>query len=82
MVEVTHNLAYGVFVGVLLASLFFANKVSHYMAVESSLNDDETVRTYQVIGQVFFRSADKFVSYFDFKEALNKVVIDLTNAHF
>jgi len=82
VVVATHNLAYGVFVGVLLAALFFANKVSHYMAVSSTLNDDETQRTYRVVGQVFFRSADKFVEYFDFKEALNKVVIDLTHAHF
>lgn len=82
IVVVTHNLAYGVFVGVLLASLFFANKVSHYMAVESTLNEEETERTYRVAGQVFFRSADKFVDSFDFKEALNKVLIDLTHAHF
>lgn len=82
VVVATHNLAYGVFVGVLLASLFFANKVSHYMAVESSLNDDENERIYKVVGQVFFRSADKFVESFDFKEALDKVIIDLTHAHF
>ena len=30
VVVATHNLAYGVLVGVLLASLFFANKVGHY----------------------------------------------------
>ena len=30
----THNLAYGVFIGVLLSSLFFANKISHYFHVE------------------------------------------------
>jgi SulP family sulfate permease len=82
VVVATHNLAYGVFVGVLLAALFFANKVSHYMAVESSLNDEENVRTYRVLGQIFFRSADKFVAAFDFKEVLEKVVIDLTHAHF
>ena len=82
VVVATHNLAYGVFVGVLLASLFFANKVSHYMAVDSALNDDENERTYRVTGQVFFRSAEKFTEYFDFKEALNKVIIDLGHAHF
>jgi SulP family sulfate permease len=82
VVVATHNLAYGVFVGVLLAALFFANKISHYMAVESTLNEEETTRTYRVLGQVFFRSADKFVAAFDFKEALEKVVIDLTQAHF
>jgi sulfate permease, SulP family len=82
VVVATHNLAYGVFVGVLLASLFFANKISHFMLMNSSLNEAESTRTYKVIGQVFFRSADKFVAGFDFKEALNKVTIDVTRAHF
>jgi len=78
----THNLALGVFVGVLLASLFFANKISHFMYVESKLDADHSTRTYKVVGQVFFNSADKFVAGFDFKEAVEKVVIDLNRAHF
>ncbi|AMX03251.1 SulP family inorganic anion transporter [Microbulbifer thermotolerans] len=78
----THNLAYGVFVGVLLASLFFANKVSHFMYVDSELDEAESCRTYRVVGQVFFNSADKFVAAFDFKEVVDKVVIDLSRAHF
>ncbi|MCK9606301.1 MAG: SulP family inorganic anion transporter [Methylomonas sp.] len=78
----SHNLAMGVFVGVLLASLFFANKISHFMYVESKLDQDSNTRTYKVIGQVFFNSADKFVASFDFKEAVEKVVIDLKRAHF
>ena len=78
----THNLAYGVFVGVLLAALFFANKISHFMYVESELDEINDIRTYQVRGQVFFNSADKFVAFFDFKEVVEKVVIDLEHAHF
>jgi SulP family sulfate permease len=78
----THNLALGVFVGVLLASLFFANKISHFMYVDSRLDEASTTRSYKVVGQVFFNSANKFVASFDFKEALEKVVIDLTRAHF
>lgn len=35
-----------------------------------------------VIGQVFFSSPDKFTAAFDFKEALHKVTIDLSCAHF
>lgn len=31
---------------------------------------------------MFFSSAYKFVAAFDFKEALNKVTIDLNRAHF
>lgn len=82
VVVATHNLAYGVFAGVLLASLFFANKVSHYMAVDSVLDESKTTRTYRVVGQVFFRSADKFAESFDVKEKLDQVVIDLSHAHF
>ncbi len=78
----THNLAYGVFVGVLLGSLFFANKVSHFMYVEKSFDEAENSRTYKVHGQVFFNSAAKFLAQFDFKEAVEKVVIDLSLAHF
>jgi len=78
----THNLAHGVFSGVLLASLFFANKISHFMYSETSYNDDNTIKTYKFIGQVFFNSADKFYKTFDFKEVVDKVVIDLTRAHF
>jgi SulP family sulfate permease len=78
----THNLALGVFVGVLLASLFFANKISHFMYVESKWDEENGTRLYKVVGQVFFNSADKFVGSFDFKEAVDKVVIDLTRAHF
>jgi len=78
----THNLAFGVFVGVLLASLFFANKISHFMYVESKLDEENSTRTYRVFGQIFFNSADKFSAAFDFKEAVEKVVIDLHRAHF
>lgn len=82
VVVTTHNLAIGVFVGVLLASLFFANKVGHFMVVKSLVNEAIASRTYKVTGQVFFASADKFAEAFDFKEALEKVIIDLSHAHF
>lgn len=78
----THNLAWGVFVGVLLAAINFANKVAQFKYVKSELSEDGTTRTYTVVGQVFFASADKFVEFFDFKEVIDKVVIDLTQAHF
>lgn len=78
----THNLAYGVFAGVLLAALFFANKVGHFMYVTSALDEATDTRRYSVIGQVFFTSSEKFLASFDFKEAVDHVVIDLTRAHF
>ncbi|WP_119396546.1 SulP family inorganic anion transporter [Salinibius halmophilus] len=77
-----HNLAYGVLAGVLLAALFFASKIAHFMYVKSEANEDETERTYTVVGQVFFTSAEKFINSFDYKEALDTVTIDLKRAHF
>ncbi|RUO58734.1 SulP family inorganic anion transporter [Pseudidiomarina insulisalsae] len=82
VVVATHNLAIGVGVGVLLAAMFFANKIGHFMHVSPTIDAAGSERIYHVTGQVFFSSADKFVASFDFKEALDKVVIDLTKAHF
>ncbi len=78
----THNLAYGVFVGVLLAAMFFANKIGHFLYIDSAADNEGTERTYTVVGQVFFSSADKFIAAFDFREAVDKVIIDLSRAHF
>jgi sulfate permease, SulP family len=82
VVVASHNLAYGVFVGSLLAAMFFANKVAQYKYVLSSLSEDRLVRTYRVVGQVFFASSEKFIEFFDFKEAVDKVIIDLCDSHF
>jgi SulP family sulfate permease len=76
----THNLAIGVGVGVLLSALFFARKVGQVLRVRGHVEGG--CRTYTVTGQLFFASADAFVSAFDFKEVLAKVVIDVTHAHF
>lgn len=82
VVVYTHNLALGVFVGVLLAALFFANKISHFMYSESYFEKEKSRRVYKIVGQVFFNSADKFIDFFDFKEVADSVVIDLSRAHF
>ncbi|EKE83675.1 SulP family inorganic anion transporter [Idiomarina xiamenensis] len=82
VVVATHNLAIGVAVGVLLASLFFANKVGHYLHIQSRIDNQGRERHYQVMGQVFFSSSEKFMAAFDVKEAVDKVIIDLSQAHF
>lgn len=82
VVVATHNLAYGVLIGVLLSALFFANKIERYMSVQSTLDDTGNTRTYVIKGQVFFSSAEKFTAAFDFREALSNVVIDISQAHF
>jgi len=82
VVLATHNLALGVLAGVLLATLFFANKIARLMVIKQDQADVNAPLHYEVIGQVFFASAEKFVDSFDFAYAAEKVVIDLTRAHF
>ena len=81
VVVATHNLAIGVLVGVLFSGIFFAWKISQIFRVTSLLSEDERERTYLVEGQLFFASSDQFTSSFDFKEALEHVTIDVSNAH-
>ncbi|MCP1326117.1 SulP family inorganic anion transporter, partial [Halomonas sp. 707D4] len=78
----THNLALGVFVGVLLAALFFANKVGNVLHLGSTERHAGREREYRVVGQVFFASSERFMAAFDFKERLDRVIIDLSRAHF
>lgn len=82
VVVVTHNLALGVLLGVLLSALFFARKVGDILYIGSTLSEAGDHREYQVVGQVFFTSADQFIAGFDFKEVVDRVTIDLTRAHF
>lgn len=82
VVVATHDLAQGVFVGVLMSALFFARKVSQLLVVKSDVTEGHYTRCYRVYGQVFFASAGQFASAFDFKEVIGKVTIDLTQAHF
>ncbi|MDX5977100.1 SulP family inorganic anion transporter [Vreelandella alkaliphila] len=78
----THNLAIGVFVGVLLAAMFFANKVGNILYIGSKEVEPGKEREYQVVGQVFFASSERFIAAFDFKESIDKVTINLSRAHF
>ncbi|WP_145143311.1 SulP family inorganic anion transporter [Roseomonas gilardii] len=82
VVVVTHNLAMGVFVGVLLSGVFFAFKVMRLMQVEERYDEASRTRTYTVKGQVFFASAEMFADAFDLRDTVARhVVIDLTGAH-
>ena len=78
----THNLAFGVFTGILIGSLFMAQRLSQFMYVETNYDEASDTRTYNVVGQVFFNSSDKFIAFFDFKEAVDTIVIDVHRAHF
>ncbi|MBM9595966.1 SulP family inorganic anion transporter [Roseitranquillus sediminis] len=77
----THNLAIGVLVGVLLSGVFFAGKIAQLFRVTSSLSADGRHRTYSVEGQLFFASTETFMQAFDFREAPERVTIDVSRAH-
>ncbi|MBR9755298.1 SulP family inorganic anion transporter [Cobetia sp. 4B] len=82
VVVATHNLAIGVLVGVLLSALFFANKIGQVLHIGSDMNADGRTREYRVVGQVFFASSEQFQAGFDLKETVERVVIDVSRAHF
>ena len=79
IVLATHNLALGVFVGVLLSALFFINKLESAVHVQSELHNH--TRRSVVSGQIFFSSSEKFFQFFDFNEHIQKVEIELSHAH-
>ncbi|GAW33499.1 bicarbonate transporter BicA [Roseovarius sp. A-2] len=77
----THNLAIGVLVGVLLSGIFFAGKIAQLFSVRDEISDDGRVRTYHVEGQLFYGSVEDFMDAFDFKQATDQVIIDVSRAH-
>jgi SulP family sulfate permease len=77
----THNLAYGVGVGVLVAMVLFARRVAHLVEVTSVLDPDGTAKVYRVTGQLFFASGNDLVFAFDYAGDPATVVIDLSGAH-
>ncbi|MDQ8761957.1 SulP family inorganic anion transporter [Acinetobacter baumannii] len=79
VVVATHNLALGVLTGVLLSALFLANKLENDIQVISSLEGN--ARLYDLRGQIFFSSSDRFMQSFNFKEEVKEVIIDLTHSH-
>lgn len=77
----THNLAIGVLVGVLLSGIFFAGKIAQLFRVTTEISRGGRERTYLIEGQLFYGSVEDFMNAFDFKEALDRVVIDVSGAH-
>ncbi|WP_299095457.1 SulP family inorganic anion transporter [uncultured Metabacillus sp.] len=75
----THDLSKGVIAGVILSAVFFAAKISK-VHVDTKL-DESNQKTYIVKGQLFFASVSDLVTSFDFKEDIQHVVIDFSQAH-
>ena len=77
----THDLAIGVFTGIVLSSLLFARKVADVADMVSTLSDDGRTRTHAVKGNLFFVTVTGFLDRFDFQEDVDRVVLDLSRAH-
>lgn len=82
---VTHNLAYGVIVGVLVAMVLFAQRVAHFTSVTRLDAADgsaaDSPRVYAVEGELFFASSNDLVYQFDYVGDPQNIVIDMTKAH-
>ncbi|GAB3111104.1 SulP family inorganic anion transporter [Janibacter alkaliphilus] len=81
---VTHNLAIGVVVGVLVAMTLFARRVAHLTAVERELVEDADGRVsavYRVTGELFFASSNDLYTQLDYAGDPERVVIDLSASH-
>ncbi|MFD4629158.1 SulP family inorganic anion transporter [Streptomyces sp. NPDC058284] len=80
-VVATHNLAIGVVVGTVTATVVFARRVAHLADVTAVVDPDGTRVVYSVTGALFFASADDLVTRFDYATDPDRIVIDLTSAH-
>lgn len=78
-VVATNDLAIGVFVGVMLNSVFIASKMARLHAV--TMTSSNGVKTYVIKGQMFFATMTHFVDLFDIQHDPDAVVIDFTHTH-
>ena len=81
---VTHNLAIGVVVGVLVAMILFARRVAHLTETHRELVDNRDgtpSAVYRVTGELFFASSNDLYTQFDYADDPDHVVIDLSASH-
>jgi sulfate permease, SulP family len=76
----SHNLAYGVIAGVIVAMIFFARRVAHFTEVVDVAHPDENTRIYAVRGALFFASSNDLVYQFDYAGDPQNIIIDLTDS--
>ena len=80
----THNLAIGVVVGVLVAMTLFARRVAHLTHTHRELTEDpegNLTAVYTVTGELFFASSNDLYTQFDYVSDPEQVVIDLAQSH-
>jgi len=75
VVLLTHNLAYGVIVGIIVSAISFAAKISE---ISVKKYEDKANIKYVVKGQLFFASTLKFINSFDYIQDVECIDIDLS----
>ncbi|BDZ64366.1 SulP family inorganic anion transporter [Agromyces mangrovi Wang et al. 2018] len=83
IVVVTHNLAIGVIVGVVIAMVLFARRVAHFTSVGRKVSEDDEgeIVHYTVTGELFFASSNDLTTQFEYADDPSRVVIDLSSSH-
>ncbi|MGV8895616.1 MAG: SulP family inorganic anion transporter [Rhodoglobus sp.] len=83
VVVITHNLAIGVFIGVIAAMIVFARRVAHFATVTREVDASATTPTvnYTVSGELFFASSNDLTTQFEYADDPERVVIDMSDSH-
>ena len=76
----THNPAYGVILGVIVAMVFFARRVAHFTEVVVVGHPDDDTCVYAVRGVLFFASSNDLYTQFDYVNDPKNIIIDLSQA--
>ncbi len=80
-VVLTSNLAIGVVVGVLAASVLFVRRVAHFVTVERRVLEDGSAVHYEVNGELFFASSNDLTTQFEYTDDPSRVVIDMSRSN-
>ncbi|AST92565.1 sodium-independent anion transporter [Sutcliffiella cohnii] len=78
IVVYTHDLAKGVFAGVVISALIFGWRMAKIKA-HGMMDNDKKV--YRIQGQMFFGTMSHFVDLFDYQNDPEEVVIDFSTSH-
>lgn len=83
VVVATHNLAIGVGVGVLVATVLFVRRVAHFVSVDRTVTTiaGRGTATYVVDGELFFASPNDLYTQFDYANDPDRIVIDMHASH-
>ncbi|GGL03169.1 sodium-independent anion transporter [Salinibacterium xinjiangense] len=83
VIVLTHNLAVGVVVGVIIAMVAFARRVAHLAKVERSLSGEGETQTayYTVTGALFFASSNDMMTQFEYADDPKRIVIEMSGSH-